>query len=64
MRLSWRRLGIALGALVEAALILWLVGGFLPAGLLAAVVILVLGGLIYRDIVRRDRPSSGDTAER
>jgi len=49
-----RRTGIALGALVEAALILWLLGGFLPAGLIAGLLTVVLGALIYRDIVSRD----------
>lgn len=58
MRLSLRRVGIALGALVEAALIMWLLGGFLPAGLLVAVVTILLGALIYRDLVGRERPSA------
>lgn len=54
MTVSVRRIGIALGALVEAVLILWLVGGFLPAGLIAGLLTVVLGALIYRDIVGRD----------
>lgn len=58
MRLSLRRVGIAVGALVEAALIMWLLGGFLPAGMFAALVTVLLGALIYRDIVARERPSA------
>lgn len=53
MKLSPRRFGIALGALVEAGLVMWLLQGFLPAGLLALLLTVVLGGLIYLDIVRR-----------
>jgi len=60
MRLSFHRVGIAVGALVEAALIIALVGGFLPAGLPAALVAVAFGALIYRDIVRRESRSSGD----
>ncbi len=55
MRASLRRLGIAFGALVEAALVLWLVSGFLPAGLPLVILTAVLGFFIYRDIIRRDR---------
>lgn len=54
MTLSTRRIGIAIGALVEAGLIMWLLSGYLPAGLIAGVLTLVLGAAIYRDIVRRD----------
>jgi len=58
MTRSVRRLGIAVGALVEAALILWLLSGFLPSGLPLALVTVVLGYLIYRDIVGREpRPT-------
>lgn len=58
MNLSMRRLGIGLGALVEAGLIVWLLGGFLPAGILAVPLTVALGALVYRDITRRDsRPS-------
>jgi hypothetical protein len=53
MRLSFRRVGIAIGALVEAALIMWLLGGFMPAGPLAALVTVVLGALIYQDLLGR-----------
>jgi hypothetical protein len=58
---TWLRLaGIALGSLVAAALVMWLVGGMIPgvAGPLSGVVTLVLGGLIYADIRRRDRPAA------
>ena len=69
-----RRVGIALGSLVAAALCVGLVGSLIPSfaaavpiGLLlpgpspagsalSAIVIVVLGGLIYRDILRHDRP--------
>lgn len=63
MKLSVRRVGIALGALVEAGLVIWLLQGFLPAGLLVALLTVVLGGLIYGDIVRREVPSSRDIPE-
>jgi hypothetical protein len=58
MRLSLRRVGIAVGVLVEAALIMWLLGGFLPAGVPVALVTVVLGALIYRDVVGRETPSA------
>jgi hypothetical protein len=68
-----RRMGIALGSLVAAALCVGLVGGMIPSfaiaspiGLLlpgpslggsalSAIVIVVLGGLIYRDILIREQ---------
>jgi hypothetical protein len=55
-----RLVGIAIGSLVAAALVMWLVGGFLPATIaqFAGVLTLVLGGLIYADIRRRDRPAA------
>lgn len=53
MKISLRRAGIALGALVEAGLIMWLLQGFVPAGFVALILTLVLGGLIYQDVVRR-----------
>jgi hypothetical protein len=56
MTLSIRRMGIALGAMVEAGLILWLLGGFVPAGGLAGIFAIILGALIYQDIVRREKP--------
>lgn len=59
MGISLRRIGIAIGAVVEAGLIVWLVGGFLPAGGLAGLLAVVLGGLIYRDIVRREAGPRG-----
>ena len=61
MNRAVRRLGIALGTLVEAGLIVWLLGGFLPAGLPLGLVAILLGYLIYRDILRRGanaQPSS------
>ncbi len=58
-----RRLGIALGALVEAALVLWLVGGFLPAGIPLGLVTIVLGYLIYLDILRRAADAHSDRAQ-
>lgn len=63
-----RRAGIAIGSLVAASLCVSLVGGVFmgiagvnatPASWgIGAVVTLVLGGLIYRDIVRRERPKA------
>ena len=58
-----RRLGIALGALVEAALVLWLIGGFLPAGLPLGLLTVVLGYLIYRDILRRGADAHSDRGQ-
>lgn len=59
-----RRMGIALGSLVAAVLCVGLVGtvimglgGMAPSALtwvIATVASLVLGWLIYRDILRRD----------
>jgi hypothetical protein len=53
-----RRFGIAIGSLVAAWLCVWLVGGWLlgptGGGVIATVITVVLGGLIYRDILRRD----------
>jgi hypothetical protein len=60
--LSIRRIGIAFGSLVAAWLCMALIGGWLfgwgGGGLIATVATLVLGALIYRDIVRRDDPSA------
>jgi len=64
-----RRVGIAIGSLVAAWLVVSLVGGTLlplvgvpfrpgtstAGGALVALVTVVLGGLIYRDILRRER---------
>ncbi len=67
-----RRVGIALGSLVAAVLVMGLVGGLFlslfglnttttagqvqsAGGLVFTLVTLVLGGLIYRDIIRRER---------
>jgi peptidoglycan/LPS O-acetylase OafA/YrhL len=54
-----RRVGIAIGSLVAASLPVWLVGSWIPQILGTAtnpILAFVLGGLIYADIVRRDRP--------
>lgn len=70
-----RRVGIAIGSLTIAVLVVSLVGGMIlpligvpltptptvtvtPSGLVEIVVALVLGGLIYRDIVRREERRS------
>lgn len=49
-----RRMGIALGSLIAAWLVIWLVGGQ-TLGTLAGVVVIALGALIYVDIIRRDQ---------
>jgi hypothetical protein len=56
MLTSLRLAGIAIGSLVAAGLVMGLVGWMIPglAGPLSGVVTLVLGGLIYADIRRRD----------
>jgi CBS domain containing-hemolysin-like protein len=70
-----RRVGIAIGSLVAAWLVMSLVGGFLlpfagvpyrptdpgatgSGSAIVGLVTLILGGLIYRDIIRRERPAS------
>ena len=57
-----RRAGIAFGSFVAAWLVVWLVGGMLGAGgssgLIAFVAAFILGGLVYADIMRRDRPAT------
>jgi flagellar biosynthesis protein FliQ len=67
-----RRVGIAIGSLVAACLVVALVGGIIlslfglnttttagsaqfTGGVVFTLVAIVLGGLIYRDIIRRDR---------
>jgi hypothetical protein len=52
-----RLVGIAIGSLVAAALVMWLVGWVLPPSFVpfAGLATLILGGLIYVDIRRRDR---------
>ena len=67
-----RRIGIAVGSLVAAMLVMYLVGGMflslfglnasttagqaqIAGGIVFTLVTVVLGGLIYRDIVRRER---------
>ena len=49
-----RRVGIALGSLVAAWLVVGLVAGSLLSYGLMTIVTIVLGALIYRDILRRD----------
>ena len=54
-----RRVGIAVGSFVAASLIIWLIGSWIPQLLGSAtnpVIVFLLGSLIYRDILRRDRP--------
>jgi CBS domain containing-hemolysin-like protein len=70
-----RRVGIAIGSIVAAWLVMSLVGGFLlpfvgvpyrptdpgataSGGAIVGLVTLLLGGLIYRDIIRREQPAS------
>jgi hypothetical protein len=55
-----RLVGIAIGSLVAAWLVMWLVGWILPQYLIpfAGLATLVLGGVIYNDIRRRDRRGS------
>ena len=61
MTATIRRIGIAIGSLVIAYLCVALVAGAIPQLLgtaTNAVVTIVLGGLVYRDIVRRERPAT------
>jgi hypothetical protein len=53
-----RLTGIAIGSLVAAALVMWLLSPIVGwiFGSLTGLVTLLLGGLIYADIRRRDRP--------
>jgi len=59
-----RRLGIALGSLVAAWLVVSLVWGLLmpstgtTGSVLVGFVTVVLGGLIYQDIIRRETRSA------
>lgn len=58
-----RRFGIAIGSLVIAYLAVMLVAGVLfgpsaSASPVVALVIIVLGGLVFADIVRRERSTS------
>jgi hypothetical protein len=54
-----RRFGIAIGSLTIAWLAISLVGGVIglspQLGFFGVVVVLVLGGLIYRDIISREQ---------
>ena len=52
-----RLIGIAIGSLVSAALVMTLIGAFIPPLLgtwTVPVGTVVLGGLIFQDIARRD----------
>ncbi len=58
-----RRVGIAIGSLVIAYLAVSLVAGVLfgsavASSALVALITIVLGGLIFVDILRRERPAS------
>jgi CHASE2 domain-containing sensor protein len=59
---SVRRVGIAIGSLVAASLVILLVGSWIPpilGSLTNPVAALILGGLIYQDILRRSpRPTA------
>jgi len=57
-----RKMGIAFGSLVAAWLVIWLIGGQ-ALGLIGGIAAIVLGGLIYRDIVRRDQRASPEALE-
>lgn len=54
-----RLVGIAIGSLVAAALVMWLLSPIVGVafGSLIGVITFLLGGLIYADIRRRDRPT-------
>jgi hypothetical protein len=51
-------LGIALGSLVAAWLCVWFVGGWFlgsnEGGVIATIAVVLLGALIFRDIIRRE----------
>jgi hypothetical protein len=53
-----RLVGIAIGSLVAAALVMWLVGWFVGPAFApyAGLATLIFGALIYVDIRRHDRP--------
>jgi len=58
-----RLVGIAIGSLVIAALVMSLLGAFLPPLLgtwTVPVGTIILGGLIFRDIAGRDARGSAD----
>jgi hypothetical protein len=54
----FRRIGIAFGSIVAAWLVISLFGGASLGSALVGLAAVLLGGLIYRDIVRRERPAS------
>ena len=51
-----RRVGTAIGSLVAAALVVGLIGALVPVPGFTWIVTIILGGLIYRDILRREAP--------
>jgi len=58
-----RRVGIAIGSLTIAYLAVSFVAGIVlgPSGYqspLTAVIVIVLGGLVFADIIRRERPKA------
>ena len=55
-------MGVAFGSLVAAWLVIWLVGGQ-TLGVIGGIAVVVLGALIYRDILPRDRPSKAERRE-
>ena len=60
-----RLIGIAIGSLVIAALVMSLIGAFIPPLLgtwTVPVGTFILGGLIFQDIARRDARGRADTA--
>jgi hypothetical protein len=63
-----RRVGIAIGSLVIAYLAVSLVAGVFGAmaasSWIVALITIVLGGLIFVDIVRRERPTVDPDARR
>jgi hypothetical protein len=52
-----RGAGIAIGSIVAAWLVLSLFGGATWGSALVGLAVVILGGLIYRDIIRRERPA-------
>jgi hypothetical protein len=59
-----RRVGIAIGSLVMAYLAMGLVGGIVgltPAsGILFGLAVIVVGGLVYVDIIRRETTTASE----
>ena len=51
-------MGIAFGSIVAAWLVLSLFGGASWGSALVGPAVVILGALIYQDIIRRERPAS------